>query len=522
MNEQSKTHWQRFRLTKFDWCIAVLFVVATLLARWPYIEAAQTVLHTDEAVVGVMANDILHGERFPLYFYGQRYMGSLEAYAIAGVQWVVGSPMIALRLAPALFLALLVAVNYLMLTHWFGRRGAIVGAVSLIACSPMFLQWSVAARGGYVEALLCGTCLWWGYGHWCTGSETAKASQRAIIGLLIGFGLWINPMMAIFVAPIVVHTLLNRPLRYFERSAVGESWSRFSRDLFPAIPWTMPAVVLVLVSFLSFIVCVTAGSEGMEFVLLFNLIPKPIAVVLLLSFFAATFAYVAMKTTWLNWARRKADYVGPFIFGFIAGQTPAIAYVVIQKLRGQPLEDCLPLALRPIYTISESLGYLTTGLPLVLGADPRPMINLSIVGYVLDMPSLGQWNAMIVAMNCLCLFALVVLGVTYWRQNRESLLPMLRLEPGIYGPAAFLPLAALGLIGMYLVSGCVINLTSIRYLVPISCSIAGMFAILAATQQSALWNRLLLGIVLVCWTCGQITHINRLALRTHSVQSPMN
>jgi hypothetical protein len=509
-SERAETRWQRFQLTKIDWCIALLFIFATLLARWPYIQAAQTVLHTDEAIVGTMANDILQGERFPLYFYGQRYMGALEAYAIAAVQAVIGSPMISLRLAPALFLTALVAATYLMLTHWFGRRGAIVGAASLIACSPMFLQWSVAARGGYVEVMLCGILLWWGYGHWCTGTNDVKSWHRAAMGSLIGFGLWINPMMAVFMAPIVVHALLNRPLRYFEASNLGSAWVRFSRDLWPNVPWTMPAVVLGLVTALSFIVCVTVGSEGVEYVLLYNIIPKPAAAGVIMLICVSAGAWVAIKTTWFKWARTQVDFVGPFIFGFIAGQTPAIAYVVIQKMRGEPLEDCLPLALRPIYALPETLGYLITGLPLVLGSDPHPVVNLSIVGYVLDMPSVSQWSYLVVGTNFLCLITLAILALAYWRQNRESLLAMLRLQPGLYGPAAFLPLAGLGLVGMYAISGCAINLTSIRYLVPLFCSIAGMFAVLAASQRAIVWNRVLLGIVLACWTGGQITHIYRL------------
>src|SRR5205807_5766639 len=36
----------------------------------------------DEALVGIQAQHILHGE-LPVYYYGQPYMGSLEAYLIA-------------------------------------------------------------------------------------------------------------------------------------------------------------------------------------------------------------------------------------------------------------------------------------------------------------------------------------------------------------------------------------------------------------------------------------------------------
>ena len=38
--------------------------------------------NADEAVVGLMARHILQGER-PIFFYGQAYMGSLDAFLIA-------------------------------------------------------------------------------------------------------------------------------------------------------------------------------------------------------------------------------------------------------------------------------------------------------------------------------------------------------------------------------------------------------------------------------------------------------
>ena len=44
----------------------------------------------DEALVGIQAQHILHGE-LPTYYYGQPYMGSLEAYLLALIFAVAGS-----------------------------------------------------------------------------------------------------------------------------------------------------------------------------------------------------------------------------------------------------------------------------------------------------------------------------------------------------------------------------------------------------------------------------------------------
>jgi hypothetical protein len=70
------------------------------------------VLDGDEALVGIQAERIAAGTAHPLpvFFYGQHYMGSLEAYLAAGLFRLVGPSVSALRLVPLFFALLLVAL----------------------------------------------------------------------------------------------------------------------------------------------------------------------------------------------------------------------------------------------------------------------------------------------------------------------------------------------------------------------------------------------------------------------------
>src|SRR5689334_1498833 len=68
-------------------------------------------IDADEALVGVQAQHILQGER-PVYYYGQPYMGSLEAYLLAGMFALVGSSVWALRAVPTLLSLLLVCLTW--------------------------------------------------------------------------------------------------------------------------------------------------------------------------------------------------------------------------------------------------------------------------------------------------------------------------------------------------------------------------------------------------------------------------
>src|SRR5574341_1375409 len=53
--------------------------------------------NADEAVVALMARHILQGER-PVFFYGQAYLGSTDAWLVAGAFLIFGQRVIAIRL----------------------------------------------------------------------------------------------------------------------------------------------------------------------------------------------------------------------------------------------------------------------------------------------------------------------------------------------------------------------------------------------------------------------------------------
>src|SRR3954447_15130924 len=87
--------------------LGIAVVVRVLL-----IARAPGILDADEALVGIQAERIAAGAAHPLpvFFYGQPYMGALEAYLAAGLFHLVGPSVPALRLVPLFFALLLVAL----------------------------------------------------------------------------------------------------------------------------------------------------------------------------------------------------------------------------------------------------------------------------------------------------------------------------------------------------------------------------------------------------------------------------
>lgn len=67
-----------------DGVLLTAFVLAALILRMHLLVGSDFVIDSDEAIVGLMARHIRAGMGIPIFYYGQPYMGSLEALLAAG------------------------------------------------------------------------------------------------------------------------------------------------------------------------------------------------------------------------------------------------------------------------------------------------------------------------------------------------------------------------------------------------------------------------------------------------------
>src|SRR5512133_681799 len=77
--------------------------------------------NADEAVVALMARHILIGER-PVFFYGQAYMGSLDAYLVAAGFLLFGQQVWLIRLVQSLLYLGTIFTTYLIAKEAFGSQ----------------------------------------------------------------------------------------------------------------------------------------------------------------------------------------------------------------------------------------------------------------------------------------------------------------------------------------------------------------------------------------------------------------
>src|SRR5258708_8739201 len=171
----------------------------------------------DEATVGIQAEHILRGEH-PIYYYGQAYMGSLEAYFVAFIFLFTGPSIWALRVEPLLLCLAIVDLRWRFAAAMAdGARLSpriktifMVVAALIAAFPPLYdVVEELRVKGGYTEAFLI--MLWLLFCAFrLTQRWSQAASQRELvlrwlgIGFLLGLGFWVDPLIMYAVATIVL------------------------------------------------------------------------------------------------------------------------------------------------------------------------------------------------------------------------------------------------------------------------------------------------------------------------------
>jgi 4-amino-4-deoxy-L-arabinose transferase-like glycosyltransferase len=188
-------------------------VILLLAAAWKMLLLFWDVFpfNADEAVVALMARHILMGER-PVFFYGQAYMGSLDAFLVAAGFLLFGQQVWVIRLVQGiLYLATLLVVAFTGKEAFDSPRTGVLAALLLAVPTVNVTLYTTASLGGYGEALLIG-CLALLLAVIIVRRRLAEDTLRAgmvfgLWGFLVGFGLWANGLSLVFSAPAGLYLL---------------------------------------------------------------------------------------------------------------------------------------------------------------------------------------------------------------------------------------------------------------------------------------------------------------------------
>ncbi|WP_155373613.1 glycosyltransferase family protein [Catellatospora vulcania] len=102
--------------------------------------------------MGLAALHISEGRELPIYFYGQHYMGTIEAYLAAPVVALFGTSVTALRVPTILLFACFLTVMFVLVRRLFSPGLAVVAVGLLAFGADRVVKNQLIAGGGYPES----------------------------------------------------------------------------------------------------------------------------------------------------------------------------------------------------------------------------------------------------------------------------------------------------------------------------------------------------------------------------------
>lgn len=176
--------------------LAAVAIRATLAsAGWPGTDS-------DDATMGLMAKHIVSRGEFPIFFWGQSYMGSIEAYLGALMFALLGVSEFALKCGLIALYAGFMGVMYLLLARLYDRFWALIGLALLAFGSDAMLYHQLNAYGGYLETIFFGALMVLLASALARGAGTVHQRRLGYFGwgLAAGLGIWSDPLVLSFVA----------------------------------------------------------------------------------------------------------------------------------------------------------------------------------------------------------------------------------------------------------------------------------------------------------------------------------
>jgi hypothetical protein len=179
---------KKVRISLYTKCAIVIIALAMLLRivltalGWP-------VTNSDEGTMGLMAIHIASLKDFPIFIWGQVYMGAFEAYLGAVLFHLFGVSVFTLRLGTMLEFALFLVCMYLLASLLYTKKLALVTLLLLSIGSVMMIFTEFMAHGGYPE-ILCFGAVAFLLATWLAISSDQYLSPHRKWLRMLAFGCW--------------------------------------------------------------------------------------------------------------------------------------------------------------------------------------------------------------------------------------------------------------------------------------------------------------------------------------------
>ncbi len=170
-------------------------------------------LSGDDATVALVAKHVLHGENFPVFFYRQTYMGSLNGIHLVPALFLFGPSVLVVRLNAIAWSLLFPLGVYLLGRRVFDEMAG-RAALALAAVPPFLLTyWSTVAEPHFETNVFGVWLLLLALAALAAPSEPARTRTLAAFGLLAGLAWWSNFKVIEILVPALLLLVFRGPRR---------------------------------------------------------------------------------------------------------------------------------------------------------------------------------------------------------------------------------------------------------------------------------------------------------------------
>lgn len=191
-----------------------LIVFLSVVLKVALLSSDSVPFNADESIVALMARHILQGER-PIFFYGQAYMGSLDAWLVALGFALFGEKVWVIRLVQiCLYAATVLSTMGLGWLIWRDERVGLLAGLFLAVPNVNVTLYTTVSLGGYGEAMLIGNLILMTtliLNHYLLKSEDKPSKRIAglwfLLGFWVGLGLWVHGLTLVYAIPALLFLL---------------------------------------------------------------------------------------------------------------------------------------------------------------------------------------------------------------------------------------------------------------------------------------------------------------------------
>ena len=156
--------------------------IVLLAMGWPPTDS-------DEGTMGIMARHIAYRGEHPYVFYGQNYMGTIEAYIGTIFFRLFGPSLFSLRLSVVLLVTLFLISTYLLACLLYSKKVALVTLAVLSLGSIYTITRETLATGGSTQTMLFGSLAFL-LASWLSFTYQRRTSLRTQVMRFIGYSCW--------------------------------------------------------------------------------------------------------------------------------------------------------------------------------------------------------------------------------------------------------------------------------------------------------------------------------------------